>query len=148
MNCRVCRLDFSEYHDGLCSGCFVGEYDRLKLQNETLTKRSASYSEILDKQNEDMAQLKRLNSELKAQFIEIVGIMQGCGVDKEVFEQVYGLAVNALGFKRVVSSHKDSFVWDFKPASGLKNETQMKCEGCQQIKPDVLPYCHECYMTC
>lgn len=33
-----------------------------------------------------------------------------------------------------------------KPKTEKRVEEGQKCEGCQQVKPDVLPYCHECYM--
>lgn len=69
-----------------------------KLDKAEAAEDLRSMCSDLDKRARDT---ERLNDGLKNKFMDIVGIMQGSGLDKEVFENVYEIAKEQAGLKPV-----------------------------------------------
>lgn len=79
------------------------EVKALKLQVEELQKLSTSLRQDVSIKlgenmalEEDLKEKDRLNGEYRKALVQIVGTMQGSGIDKDVFEKVYDIAVMAI----------------------------------------------------
>ena len=109
---------------------------------------------VLTKLQADLAAANHQNQEQQKKYSDL--LQSHYSLCCKIEEQREALEIALPSMAHTFSGHDDPSVWvdgcgKCRVARLLTNpskrndEPALKCEGCQQVKPDVLPYCSDCY---